>query len=89
MLLDFHRTGLKLELSNGKLVAAENWQPSTETRGDLAFPDLTFLHLLCGYRSFEELENFYPDCYKRKKPEALALINALFPKKSSNVLGIV
>ena len=89
LLLDFHRTGLRLGLKDGKITTAEDWQPSTETRGDLAFPDLAFLHLLCGYRSFDELEAFYPDCYKRKKPEATALINVLFPKKASYVLGLV
>jgi len=87
--LDFHRTGLKLSLENGNITGAESWQPSTETRGDLAFPDHSFLHLLCGYRSFDELQDFYPDCYTRKMPEASALINVLFPKKVSHVLGVV
>jgi len=87
--LDFHRTGLKLSLENGNITGVESWQPSTETRGDLAFPDHTFLHLLCGYRSFDELQDFYPDCYTRKMPEASALINVLFPKKVSHVLGVV
>jgi len=87
--LDFYRTGLKFSLENGKITAAESWQPSTETRGDLSFPDHAFLHLLCGYRSFDELEAFYPDCYKRKTPEAPALINVLFPKRTSHVLGVV
>jgi hypothetical protein len=89
LFLDFHRAGLKLTLENGKITTNERWQPSTENRGDLAFPDHAFLHLLCGYRSFNELEAFYPDCYRRKKTEAQALINVLFPKKPSQVLGVV
>jgi hypothetical protein len=86
--LDFHRTGLKIKLEDGKVASADHWQPSTETRGDLAFPDHAFLHLLCGFRSFDELEAFYPDCYKGKKSEASNLVNVLFPKRPSNVLGI-
>jgi hypothetical protein len=89
LLLDFHRSGVKFILEDGAITAVKYWQPSTEERGDLAFPDLSFHHLICGYRSFDELRDFHPDCYSRKKPEAPALINTLFPKKTSYVLGIV
>jgi GNAT superfamily N-acetyltransferase len=88
LLLDFYRTGVKLMFEQGTLSGVESWQPSTEERGDLAFPPLSFLHLLCGHRSFEELEAFYPDCYRRNKPEAPALINVLFPKWDSAVFAI-
>jgi hypothetical protein len=89
--LDFHRAGIKLKFDQGELTSAEDWQPSTDDSGDLGFPDLTFLHLVCGYRSFEELRTFFPDCYinTRKKPEAAAIIHVLFPKQDSSVLGIV
>jgi hypothetical protein len=87
--LDFFRTGLKFNFETGKISAVESWQPSTEARGHLALPKHIFLHLLCGHRSFDELEAFYPDCFTDKKPEASALIGTLFPKKASYVLGLV
>jgi hypothetical protein len=89
ILLDFYRTGLNLIFENGKIKVVERWQPSTEDQGHLRFPDHTFLQLLCGYRSFDELDAFFPDCFQRNKPEASALINVLFPKKASQVLGVV
>jgi len=85
---DFYRTGLKMTFENGKISLVEHWQPSTEARGNLAFPDKTFLYLLTGYRTFDEISSFYTDCFARKKPEASALINILFPKRPSYVLGI-
>ena len=50
------------------------------TGGAAAFPDLTFLQLLFGYRSFEELQYAFADC-----DEAQALLTALFPKQASGV----
>jgi hypothetical protein len=89
--LDFHRDGLKMTFENGKIAAVESWQPSTDDRGALGFTGLSFLHMFCGYRSFQELSDFFADCYasSKKSPEAPALIDILFPKKPSTVLGIV
>ena len=89
ILIDFFRIGLKLSFENGEIKAVGRWHPSTEDQGHLRFPDHTFLQLLFGYRSFDELDAFFPDCSQRNKPEASALINVLFPKKASQVLGVV
>jgi hypothetical protein len=51
--------------------------------GDVAFPGLTFLQILFGYRSIEELRAAYPDV--TCNPGFEALINRLFPKQSSNL----
>jgi len=89
--LDFHRDGLKMKFEDGLITAVEKWLPSTEERGSLGFTGLSFLHMVCGYRSFQELQDFYADVYasSKKSPEAPALIEILFPKKPSTVLGIV
>lgn len=89
--LDFHRDGLKMTFEDGRITAVESWQPSTEDRGALGFTDLSFLHMVCGYRSFQELRDFYADVYasSKKTPEAPALIDILFPVKTSTVLGMV
>ena len=51
------------------------------------FPELTFLQLLFGFRSMDELHHVYPDCYA-KNEESKHLVNALFPKKHSDVWPI-
>ncbi len=44
----------------------------------------TFLQLLFGYHSLEELTGFLPDVYIHK-PEAWPVLNSLFPKQASNI----
>jgi hypothetical protein len=86
--LDFYRSGIRLHFEKGRMTTVESWQPSTEQRGDILFPDLSFLHVLCGRKSFDELDQFFMDCFARKD-EARALVNVLFPKKPADVWGIV
>jgi GNAT superfamily N-acetyltransferase len=82
--LSFYRNGLCLVFEEGELVAVEAWQPTTEDGGDAAFPDLTFLQLLFGYRSLKELKHTFADC-RTANDEARALLEALFPKQPSDV----
>jgi hypothetical protein len=85
--LSFYRGGLRLVLADGRLTAIEPWQPSTEDGGNAAFPELTFLQLLFGHRSLDELRQAFPDC-RIQGDEARGLLNALFPKQASNVWPI-
>ena len=85
--LSFYRTGLRIVLEHGTITAIEPWKPSPREEGNVAFPDLTFLQLLFGYRSFNELEYTFADCWCFSE-EVRALINILFPKKLSNVYPI-
>ena len=83
--ITFFRDGLRLVFKDGKLVQVERWKPEPLGQsGDAAFPDLVFLQLLFGYRSFEELEYAFADCYSDNE-EATVLLNVLFPKQASNV----
>ena len=50
-------------------------------------PGLTFLQLLFGFRSVEDLEYAFPDCIMSSQ-EARDLLNILFPKRASWVWGI-
>ena len=83
MKITFFRTGLLLKFKEGA-ISAERWKPERVEEGDAAFPDLTFIQLLFGYRSLEELEHAFPDCEARTD-ETRALLPILFPKKNSNV----
>jgi hypothetical protein len=50
---------------------------------------LTFLKILFGYRSFEELKYAFPDCWWSDESTRV-LVNILFPKKNSSLYyGIV
>ena len=58
--LSFYRDGLRLRLERGRLAAVEAWPRAPFRAADACFPDLTFLQLLMGYRSLDELEARLP-----------------------------
>jgi len=80
--VSFYDGGFRLELERGRLSAVEHWSPSVEERGDAAFPDLTFLQLLFGHRSLEELDHAFADC-SPGEGDARVLLGALFPRRPS------
>ena len=89
----FYRSGLLLRLEQGRLAEVVDWSPDAEDSGDAVFPDLTFLHLLFGHRTFDELRRFFPDCginihSLARGDEVRAVLEALFPKRPSHVWGI-
>jgi hypothetical protein len=83
--LSFFRAGASLTFEKGKLSKIEPWQPNDKAAA--FFPDLTFLQLLFGYRSLEELNYAFPDCRVRED-EAGVLLTLLFPKQASHVLPV-
>jgi hypothetical protein len=85
--LNFYRTGLRLTFTAGRFTDIAPWQPASDVRGDAAFPDLTFLQLLFGYRSLDELAYAFPDCVARNDGARL-LLDTLFPKQASNIWPI-
>jgi hypothetical protein len=85
--ISFYRDGLKLVLEKGRLAAIETWKPSPEEEGEAAFPGLTFLQVLFGYRSYDELHFAFADCWCDNE-QVRTLINILFPKKHSDVFPV-
>jgi hypothetical protein len=85
--ISFYRDGLRLIFEEGRLAKVAAWQPPHPDEGSAAFPDLTFLQLLFGYRSLEELDHAFADCWTVNE-EARALLEALFPKQASDVWPI-
>jgi len=85
--VSYYRDGLRIVIEQGKLTTIEKWMPSPEEGGDIAFPDRTFLQLLFGYRSFEELHASFADCSCNPE-EVRVLMNILFPKKLSDVYPV-
>jgi len=86
--LDFRRGGLRLVFQKGRLGAIEPWNPPAyNANPDAGFPALVFLQLLFGYRSYDELQYTFADCWCDSE-EVRALINILFPRKLSDVFPI-
>jgi hypothetical protein len=85
--ISFYRSGLLLGFIKGRLVTIEPWMPGSDERGNASFPDQSFLQLVFGYRTFEELEQSYADCWY-KDDETRVLLNTLFPKKPSSVMMV-
>ena len=81
--LSFYRTGIRLAFDAGRLTSIEPWQPTHDDGGGAAFPGLTFLQLLFGYRSLEELRAAFVDCWTEGDTPR-ALLGILFPKQPSD-----
>jgi len=86
--VSFYRDGLRLVFEQGRLKAVEPWQPTVADGGAAAFPNRTFLQLLFGYRTLEELDHAFADCWAANDA-ARALLNVLFPRQASHVWPVV
>ncbi len=85
--ISFYRSGIALSMVEGRLEQVEAWLPTQEEWGDAAFPDLTFLQLVFGYRSVEDLEYAFADCWVHDRRTA-SVLNVLFPKRPSDIWGV-
>ena len=82
--LSFYRDGVRIVFEDGRLATAESWKPAIQKdEGNAAFPNLSFLQLVFGFRSLREIQHAYPDCWA--SDDARTLLEALFPKKASSV----
>jgi hypothetical protein len=85
--LSFYRTGLRLVFAAGRITDIAPWQPTHDDGGGAAFPGLTFLQLLFGYRSLAELRAAFPDCWAEGDTPR-ALLGILFPKQPSDFWAV-
>jgi GNAT superfamily N-acetyltransferase len=89
--LSFFGDGVRLRFEGGRLTGVESCPhhaPGT-TAGppDAFFPDLTFLGLLFGARSLDELEQAIDDC-RAVSAAGVVLLKALFPRQPSQLWPI-
>jgi hypothetical protein len=82
--LSAYRSGVKLVFAKGLITSIEPWKPKADDGGNAAFPGNTFLQLLFGHRSLDELRDAFPDCWAGGNAMR-ALVDALFPKRESSV----
>jgi hypothetical protein len=81
--VNFFRSGIRFTFDAGRIGVA-SWTPERFEAGDALFPDLSFLPLLFGFRSLEEIQYAFPDC-STASDDARALLPILFPKRDSRV----
>lgn len=75
--LNFYRSGVHLKFQRGRMTHISNWHADSVEDGDAAFPDLTFLQLLCGRCRTDELAARFVDCWA--SDTASVLLDCLFP----------
>jgi hypothetical protein len=86
--LTFYRSGLKLNFEQGRITEIVSWKPEPLGHsGEAAFPQLTFLQLLFGYRTLEELNYAFADCWW-DNDTVFALLSILFPKQVSYIWAV-
>ena len=76
--LNFYRSGMHLKFEGGRVTDITDWSPKDVEAGDAAFPELTFLQLLCGRCRTEELTSNFVDCWTEGSTPAV-LLDCLFP----------
>ena len=84
--LNFYTDTLKLTFDAGAITEIGRYQLDNVEDGDALFPDLTFMQMLFGYRSYDELDRAFPDLFANA--EGIVLLEALFPKRPSYIRGL-
>ena len=82
--LSFYKDGLNIQFEHGKITSITNIGFDELEGANAQFPSLIFLHLVFGHRTVGELKYIYSDL-ETKDEETANLIDALFPKKISDV----
>ena len=82
--LNFYRTGIHFTFEGGRVTKLTDWAPEDVEAGNAAFPELTFLQLLCGRCRTEELTSNFVDCWTNGTTPAV-LLDCLFPPFAGEV----
>jgi predicted acetyltransferase len=81
--LNFYRSRLVMHWDMGRLVdVVDGYEYDRLEDGDASFPEFTFLHLLFGHRSIDDLILAFTDVFTANN-EARVLLRALFPQRGS------
>ena len=80
--LYFFQSGLTIRFDGGR-IAEVTPRADLDRRTSAAFPGLTFLQVLTGWRSVHEVEYAYPDC--RLDDANRLLVDSVFPRQPSFV----
>ncbi|MEM8859368.1 MAG: GNAT family N-acetyltransferase [Chloroflexota bacterium] len=75
-----------LNFEHGAIKSIEPYTPKLPQDGNTLFTRPEFIQLICGHRSYEELNYIHVDC--GGNAESAILMDILFPKKPSQPIGI-
>ncbi len=73
--------------NQGKITGISALGANELENNSAAFPGLTFLQLLFGYRSLDEIKYAFPDCFV-DDDRTSSLLNALFPRQPSHIWAL-
>jgi len=82
----FSKTATTIKFENGCITDVTEDVLHPEWKADAAFPNHTFLNVLFGHRSPDELMRILPEVFVNRK--ATVLFDALFPLHPSSILPI-
>jgi len=82
----FNKTATTIKFDEGRIVDVTEDVLHPEWKADAAFPNHTFLNVLFGHRSPDELVRTLPEVFTNRK--AAVLFDALFPLNPSSILPI-
>jgi hypothetical protein len=85
--ISFFRSGIRLVFEHGKLVTTKTLATSELANAVAGFPYLSFLQIVFGYRSLEDLRRAFPDFWVNDD-KGRPLLSTLFPKKVSRIWPI-
>ena len=83
LVLGDFRTGVRFTFEKGRLAEVDHVPVTTDAPGDVSLPGLLRWQLVFGHRTLAELEAVLPDVLVHR-PGARPLVDALFPRRSSN-----
>jgi hypothetical protein len=84
--INLYHSAFQIDFEQGIIQKIQPYKVKDWEDAQAAFPYLSFLQLLFGFRSLKELQYAYPDCWCH--PDKAELLQALFPKVNSNVWGL-
>lgn len=84
--INLYEEKLELVFEDGKISEMRPYETKIMQGGDMVCTRPEFVQLICGHRSFQELNHMRVDC--NGNAEAFVLMDILFPKIPSHPLGI-
>ena len=91
--ISFVGDGVRIQFEMGQLVGVCRWIPEqSDSRlapkvRDAMYPGLTFLQVLFGFRSVDEIEYAFPDCILTSD-QTRQILDVMFPKNASWMWGL-
>ncbi len=84
-LIGFYRSGLRMKFEGGRLAGVAEERMPDRSEAAANFPDLTFLQMLFGRKTFGDLTAMFVDAYASKE-EDVRLMDTLFPVQHSEMM---